>query len=153
MHAHKPIKDIKSSTTRRIIYICIYRSSNINTYIYMSVWRFYLIPNGQKGLWRENFFVEKLLSLIIFMRNEIRRAIYSTDYIKSISIYFLSSSIGIVRQIYNHIQIEEYKCFLHSDTRIRSNHRCKWDFDKSITFTMIYILRLQIKLKASENNK
>ena len=76
----------------------------------MSVWRFYLIPNGQKGLWRENFFVEKLLSLIIFMRNEIRRAIYSTDYIKSISIYFLSSSIGIMRQIYNHIQIEEYRC-------------------------------------------
>ena len=66
------------------------------------------------------------------MRNEIRRAIYSTDYIKSISIYFLSSSIGIMRQIYNHIQIEEYKCFRR---------------------TMIYILRLQIKLKASENNK
>ena len=69
------------------------------------------------------------------MRNEIRRAIYSTDYIKSISIYFLSSSIGIMRQLHNHVQIEEYKCF------------------RRIAFTMIYILRLQIKLKASEDNK
>ena len=108
---------------------------------------------GKKVFDEKTSLWKNFLSLIIFMRNEIRRAIYSTDYIKSISIYFLSSSIGIVRQIYNHIQIEEYKCFLHSDTRIRSNHRCKWDFDKSITFTMIYILRLQIKLKASENDK
>ena len=90
---------------------------------------------GKKVFDEKTSLWKNFLSLIIFMRNEIRRAIYSTDHIKSISIYFLSSSIGIVRQIYNHIQIEENKCSRH------------------IAFTMIYILRLQMKLKALENNK
>ena len=66
---------------------------------------------GKKVFDEKTSLWKNFLSLIIFMRNEIRRAIYSTDYIKSISKYFLSSSIGIMRQIYNHIQIEEYKCF------------------------------------------
>ena len=66
---------------------------------------------GKKVFDEKTSLWKNFLSLIIFMANEIRRTIYSTDYIKSISIYFLSSSIGIMRQIYNHIQIEEYKCF------------------------------------------
>ena len=69
---------------------------------------------GKKVFDEKTSLWKNFLSLIIFMRNEIRRAIYSTDYIKSISKYFLSSSIGIMRQIYNHIQIEEYKSFRHT---------------------------------------
>ena len=69
---------------------------------------------GKKVFDEKTSLWKNFLSLIIFMRNEIRRAIYSTDYIKTISIYFLSSSIGIMRQIYNDIQIEECKCFRHT---------------------------------------
>ena len=97
---------------------------------------------GKKVFDEKTSLWKNFLSLIIFMRNEIRRAIYSTDHIKSISIYFLSSSIGIMRQIYNHIQIEEYKCFRQIDM---------WMI--IFIFTMVYILRLQIKLKVLEDNK
>ena len=85
---------------------------------------------GKKVFDEKTSLWKNFLSLIIFMRNEIRRAIYSTDYIKSISIYFLSSSIGFTRQIYIHIRIEEFKWFRH-----------------------LCILRLQIRLKVLENNK
>ena len=96
---------------------------------------------GKKVFDEKTSLWKNFLSFIIFMGNEIRRAIYSADYGISISIYFLSSSIRIMRQIHNHIQREEYKCFRDIDTKIELDHRY-------IAFTMAFILRLQTSLKS-----